>query len=294
MPIEFRCRQCHKLLRVPDESAGKQAKCPACETVQAIPGPTRELPGVAPFPSPSAAPLPAASDNPYASPMSPSMPLAGQPFDEFTTGPRTGPPWERDGASFHSFVETAKLIYGATGPMFSEMRREGGLGAPLLFGLAGGVAGYFVAFLFQFALQALGALLAVRNGAGLQDGFAPLAMMAAFSLIGIPIGTLLYMFASAGIYHLMLIMLGAARQPFETTFRVVAYSLGGASLVLLIPLCGQWISGVLTLVLVGIGLSRAHEISGGRAAAAVLLPIVICCGGATLLSLSFVYLAARQ
>lgn len=43
MPIEFRCQQCQKLLRTGDETAGKQAKCPACGSVQTIP-----IPGAAP------------------------------------------------------------------------------------------------------------------------------------------------------------------------------------------------------------------------------------------------------
>ena len=37
MPIEFRCQACNKLLRVPDGSAGKKAKCPDCQTVIQIP-----------------------------------------------------------------------------------------------------------------------------------------------------------------------------------------------------------------------------------------------------------------
>jgi phage FluMu protein Com len=37
MTIEFRCPQCHRRLAVPDNAAGKQAKCPQCGTVTAIP-----------------------------------------------------------------------------------------------------------------------------------------------------------------------------------------------------------------------------------------------------------------
>lgn len=37
MSIEFPCSQCGKLLRVGDDAAGKQARCPSCGTVQAIP-----------------------------------------------------------------------------------------------------------------------------------------------------------------------------------------------------------------------------------------------------------------
>jgi len=37
MPIEFRCTQCDRLLRTPDGTAGKSAKCPQCGTVTPIP-----------------------------------------------------------------------------------------------------------------------------------------------------------------------------------------------------------------------------------------------------------------
>ena len=37
MPIEFRCTKCAKLLRTGDGTAGKQAKCPACQTILTVP-----------------------------------------------------------------------------------------------------------------------------------------------------------------------------------------------------------------------------------------------------------------
>ena len=50
MPITFNC-PCGKTLRVPDDSAGKRAKCPACSAVVAIPLPP-------PPPTPPAPPEP--------------------------------------------------------------------------------------------------------------------------------------------------------------------------------------------------------------------------------------------
>ncbi len=40
MPIEFRCPRCGRLLRTPDDTAGKQAQCPACGTLSTIPPPS--------------------------------------------------------------------------------------------------------------------------------------------------------------------------------------------------------------------------------------------------------------
>jgi hypothetical protein len=37
MAIEFRCQQCGRLLRVPDEAGGRQAQCPQCHTEMRVP-----------------------------------------------------------------------------------------------------------------------------------------------------------------------------------------------------------------------------------------------------------------
>jgi hypothetical protein len=41
MPITFNCT-CGKILRVPDETAGRRAKCPACNAVVNVPRPEPE------------------------------------------------------------------------------------------------------------------------------------------------------------------------------------------------------------------------------------------------------------
>jgi hypothetical protein len=48
MPIELECSGCGKTLRVPDEHAGKQARCPGCKTVLTVPSPPHDF---APLPS---------------------------------------------------------------------------------------------------------------------------------------------------------------------------------------------------------------------------------------------------
>jgi hypothetical protein len=84
MPIEFRCNQCAKLLRVGDDAASKQARCPMCGTVLDVPmPPASEEPALAmpseanpfaamPSPTPAASLFatagPGNTDNPYQSP----------------------------------------------------------------------------------------------------------------------------------------------------------------------------------------------------------------------------------
>ena len=62
MPIEIACPQCKKLLKVPDEAAGKQARCPACQTIADVPITAVEILPASPFgPRPN-------DDNAYRSP----------------------------------------------------------------------------------------------------------------------------------------------------------------------------------------------------------------------------------
>jgi len=77
MPIEFKCPNCQQQLRVPDEAAGKQSRCPKCESITSVPSASQQS-TASPFsdanapggPSPQInKPTPAKwEDNPYSSP----------------------------------------------------------------------------------------------------------------------------------------------------------------------------------------------------------------------------------
>lgn len=79
MSIEFPCPGCNKLLRVSDASAGKQAKCPECDTIAPVPD---AEPAAAPASNFGAAP--AAGDNPFSSPQAvdTGLPPAGAPVGQ--------------------------------------------------------------------------------------------------------------------------------------------------------------------------------------------------------------------
>jgi len=69
MPIEFRCSQCQRLLRLSDEYAGARARCPQCGNVQQVPDNQPPQPQQPPFGQQSTTP-------PYAGS---SIPPAGTP-----------------------------------------------------------------------------------------------------------------------------------------------------------------------------------------------------------------------
>ena len=85
------------------------------------------------------------------------------------------------------------------------------------------------------------------------------------------------MFVLAGILHVCLMMVKGTKAGFEGTFRVVAYGYS-ANIFMVIPFCGGILAAVWAVVLSIIGLREAHETTGGKAAFAVFLPVIVCCG----------------
>ena len=164
------------------------------------------------------------------------------------------------------------------------MKREGGLSEPLIYAVAGGSFGLVVYFIYNFIFQSLG-ILGARN-----NPFAHLVGMGigwVLLLILTPLLIVIGVFINAAILHVCLMIVGGAKQPFETTFRVLCFTSGSIAPVLIVPLCGALVVGIWDIVIRCIGLARAHETDTGRAVLAVFLPIILCCGGGILLGILF-------
>jgi len=190
---------------------------------------------------------------------------------------RTGLPWERrqERGFVNAFIETLTMVLTKPSEAFGVMRREGGLGEPLIYALIGGCLGGIVSALFSLGFQSIG-LFADKNNSlaamtGMGIGFGTIILVPFIIVIGL--------FIWSGLAHLCLIIFGGANQSFEATFRVFAFSQGSAGPLQIIPLCGGLISGVWALVCNCIGLARAQETDTGRAVLAVFSPLVVCCGG---------------
>jgi hypothetical protein len=193
--------------------------------------------------------------------------------------PRGGLPWDQRQSKglFSAFIETLQMVLTKPGEAFTAMSREGGLGEPLLYGLIGGSFGYIFYMIFLLFMPSL----AFMGGGDKHNVLAGMFGVGAGVVIGIifiPIALTIGIFIGAAILHVCLMIVGGAKQPFETTFRVVCYSLGSTYPLIIVPFCGSSIAGIWSLVLHCIGLSRAHETETGRAVLAVLLPVIVCCG----------------
>src|SRR5215510_9639315 len=207
------------------------------------------------------------------------------------TAPRSGLPWEhrQERGFFNAFVETLVMVLTKPSEAFMVMKREGGLGEPLIYALIGGCVGGIVSLFFSLGLQSMGFFADRHDTFGAMAGTG--AGFAAFIVL-VPLFVVIGLFIGSAIVHFCLMIVGGANQPFETTFRVVAFSQGSAGPLQIIPICGGLISGVWGLVCNCIGLARAHETDTGRAVLAVFLPLIVCCGGVILIAFLFGGLAA--
>jgi hypothetical protein len=198
-----------------------------------------------------------------------------------TVGPRCGLPWDerQTRGLFNAFIETLQMVLIRPVAAFTAMKREGGLGEPLLYAMIGGTLGGAFGVIYNFALRSFTSI-GDRHGA-LAHLFGGLGWI--FLLVLTPLFVAIGMFVVSAILHVCLMIVGGAKQSFETTFRVVCFAEGSAGPLLIIPFCGGLITGIWKLVLYCIGLAHAHETDTGRAVIAVLLPLIVCCGGFLLL-----------
>jgi hypothetical protein len=192
--------------------------------------------------------------------------------------PRSGLPWDQrlSKGIFNAFIETLQMVLSRPTVAFTAMKREGGLGDPLLYAVIGGSFGLIVYFIYNFAFQSLG-LFANRPNPFMH--LFGMGVGGLFLIIFAPVLVVIGTFIGAAIFHVCLMLVGGAKQSFETTFRVVCFVEGSLQPLLIIPFCGGLIVGVWKIVLNCIGLARAHETDTGRAVLAVLLPVILCCAG---------------
>jgi hypothetical protein len=207
-----------------------------------------------------------------------------------TVAPRGGLPWDQrqEKGLFNAFIETLQMVLSKPAVAFTAMKREGGLGEPLLYAIIGGTFGVIFALIYNFVLRSF-TLFSDRHNpfAHFLGGLGWIVL-----LILTPIFIVIGAFIGSAIFHICLMIVGGAKQSFETTFRVICFAGGSVNPLLVIPFCGGLIVGIWKIVLYCIGLARAHETDTGRAVLAVLLPVIVCCGGGFVLAVMFGVLGA--
>ncbi len=258
-------------------AAAKGAKpAPVDDPFAALPG-ARQAPYSVPSPygvpnplglPPAAlAPKPSAPVNPYESPFAPGAEIIAAAEAER----RRGLPWEL-APSFETFSDTLSEVLGSPAEAFVKMRRTGGVGNPMGFLILGLVFGQLASAVYATIL------MAIRfSTLDIPFPVEAIVIFGAYQLIGGIIGAVfsgvIGSFISAAIFHLFLLMVGGAQRGYEATYRVVCFGCGSTATLNVIPLVGPLIAMFLILVVMIHGLTHAHEISGGKAAFAVLVPL---------------------
>jgi hypothetical protein len=209
---------------------------------------------------------------------SPQSQFTGANATTATIAPRSGLPWDdrQQRGILRAFFDTLVMVLTNPAEAFTAMNREGGFGEPLIYAIIGGSVGGVIYFLYNFLLGSAHIFGSHENpmmqmmGGGIRQ---------LFFIILVPFFIAIETFISSAVFHLCLMIVGGAKQPFETTFRVVCFAGGSANPLLIIPFCGGLIGAIWKIVLYCFGFARAHETDTGRAVLAVVLPLIVCCGG---------------
>jgi len=201
----------------------------------------------------------------------------GPPTAEETSPPTL--PFEEPGRPFFSgLVETLKLLITDPTTAFRRMPLTTDIWRPLVYGVLISWVAALVGYLWSLAIQAsvLGALAGI-------EGMEEIAPMLAFGIVGgllglilAPVVFVIQIFIFSLIVHLCLMLVGGDREGLGATFRVACYS-RTTQLAQIVPFVGGLIAVVWGLILCIIGLTEAHRTTTGKAVAAVLLPVLLCC-----------------
>src|SRR5205807_3168613 len=110
-----------------------------------------------------------------AAPLAPP-PQTGASATSEAAASRSGLPWDhrQERGFFNAFVETLVMVLTKPGEAFTIMKREGGLGEPLIYALIGGCLGGIVSVLFSLGLHSVGFFEIGRASCRESGGLSPL------------------------------------------------------------------------------------------------------------------------
>ncbi len=192
---------------------------------------------------------------------------------------RSQTPWENRQTLGYltGLFRTVKETLFNPSDFFRKMTVSGGLADPLIYAMIIGMSGLMFFYFWDILLHApMQNLMTPELRAASERGLFNF-LGASFAGILTPFLLILWLFVVSGMLHVFLIMVGGATAGFEATFRVVSYGVS-PFILFIIPVCGMPIVCLWTMTIAIIGLREAHGTTGGKAAVAVLFPLIFCCG----------------
>ncbi len=181
-------------------------------------------------------------------------------------------PWEmRDSLGLWSALfQTVKEVLLSPEKLFKEMQLGQGQREPLAFGVLTGSVGSMFSFFWQILMVGLG-IMSVTPPI---FGHFGMGVIFLIMFLCLPLMMLIGLYIMSGVTHVLLIIVGAAKNGFEATFRVVCYS-HAAQLIGLVPIVGGWVAGIWQIIIQIIGLKEIHETSYLRVIMAFLIPLFV-------------------
>ena len=291
--MRARCFRCQETFDT--DRFGTQT-CPHCGAEVYLPDPNAPAPGAAapqPPQPPSLPPIVAGGPGWGAPPPGwsppPSPPPGWGPVPPGAVPPpaqQPAPFAERRRRGFlASYVQTWKLA--AVDPIrFFRQVRVDDAGSAVLFGAIAVTIGNWVALVLSYlsanATMSFVAQL-TRRMHGRVDTLPLLEAVGGLTLkslvaqvIATPIMAVVGLYLTAGLFHLLLLVVRGAGRGFPATLTVVGYA-SGIMLLRALPVCGGLVALVWFIVAAVHGLSEAQRCGSGKAAFAVLGPLALLC-----------------
>jgi hypothetical protein len=186
---------------------------------------------------------------------------------------------------FASLAQTWRLAAVEPVRFFRQVRVDETASA-LLFGVICTTLGNWAALVFSYATasatKGFWVEFSQRMG-GRFEALPILRMMQGFTLSSFliqavlsPVLALVGIYVMAGIFHVFLLMVRAAPRRFDATLTVAAYA-SALFLLRALPVCGGLLGTVWFAVVAILGLAEAQRCGPGKAAFAVLMPLVAAC-----------------
>ena len=316
LKIEFECSQCKKPVKVPHQHAGKKGRCPHCKANVDIPKySTINRFRVPSKPRGKASSVPApitigTGNEDLLAGYKPDKPLKATAWTtaalnsnttttqesslEASSGSRLssnhqppkqpatkrqGLPWESADRGQSKMWPTTKLLLFRPGDAFTNMFEDDGLGNPIGYAVAGLILGTIYLAVSSLPVLAIACMLAAKHmPAGIDYNQLTIWYgigLGSWLLSGALLIPLL-MFGGGAVLHTGMLLLGGNAKPFETTTRMIGYSLGAVlQLTLLTPLVAPLIIPFYFVLHLGYGMTRSHQKTTAQAVGTIVMFLVV-------------------
>lgn len=167
------------------------------------------------------------------------------------------------------------LVISSPSQALSTAEPDASLGSSMLFAFLASLAGLGPTMLLYVLILTPVMLLGDRAEPGPGPFILPAIVLWLVMILGFQMGGVLF---TAAVDHLALMLLGEKPKNYTVSVRAYALSMGPYVLGLL-PFCSVYVYPLWSLVLRILSIMHLHKTTAGKATAAVLVPMVLLCGG---------------